>query len=152
VLYGYDPIVAAAPLLHPTDNKTVPELLADRNFHTAVIKQHLAAAQNRIKLQADKHRTDRTIVVGEMVLLHLQLYAQSSVINMPYLKISYKFFGPYKVLEKIGKAAYKLELPNNSVVHPVFHVSQLKSFTPDYTPTFFELPEQVDFCQVSLQP
>jgi hypothetical protein len=92
VLYGYDPVVAAAPLLPPTNNKSVQDLLADRNLHIALIKQHLTAAQNRIKLHADKNRTDREFVVGEQVLLRLQPYAQSSVVNMPYPKISYKFF------------------------------------------------------------
>jgi hypothetical protein len=41
-------------------------------------------------------------------------------------KLAPKYYGPYKVLQRIGSMDYKLELPPYSHVHPVFHVSCLK--------------------------
>ena len=42
-------------------------------------------------------------------------------------KVSPRYVGPYKILERIGKVAYKLELPQELAgVHPTFHVSNLK--------------------------
>lgn len=80
----------------------------------------------------------------EIRLLKLQPYTQSSVASRPFPKLAYKFFGPYKVLDRIGAVAYKLELPTHSDVHPVFHISQLKPFTPDHTPVYSTLPTLTD--------
>jgi hypothetical protein len=44
-------------------------------------------------------------------------------------KLSYKYFGPFEVLEHICTIAYKLCLLDHSAIHPVIHVSQLKLAT-----------------------
>ncbi|XP_021727256.1 uncharacterized protein LOC110694394 [Chenopodium quinoa] len=47
-------------------------------------------------------------------------------------KVSQKYIGPYEVLQRIGKVAYRLALPMElSKVHDVFHVSQLRRYIPD---------------------
>lgn len=121
-------------------NSEAALLLQDRQAQLDRLKIHLAAAQNRMKMQADKRRTERTFVVGEQVLLKLQPYTQSSMVNHQCPKLAFKFFGPFRVLEKVGLVAYRLELPAHSSIHPVFHVSQIKGYTPDFTPVFTELP------------
>uniref|UniRef100_A0A2N9I5B5 Chromo domain-containing protein n=1 Tax=Fagus sylvatica TaxID=28930 RepID=A0A2N9I5B5_FAGSY len=42
-------------------------------------------------------------------------------------KLSPKFYEPYKVIQRVGMVAYKLELPEGACIHPVFHVSFLKA-------------------------
>ena len=74
------------------------------------------------------------------------------MVNRPCPKLTYKFFGPFQILQRIGALAYKLRLPDDSLIHPVFHISQLKPYTPDYTPVFSELPRVPDLTAVSLQP
>ncbi|GJU26313.1 hypothetical protein Tco_1164934 [Tanacetum coccineum] len=47
-------------------------------------------------------------------------------------KLNPRYIGPFKVLEKVGSIAYKLELPEElSRVHNTFHVSNLKKCYAD---------------------
>jgi len=139
-LYGYDPTTGYLQVPLKTCS-SINEKVQGLQNQAVVLKEQLSRAQNKMKLSADKHRSDKEYQVGELVLLKLQPYAQSSLVNRPYPKLSFKYFGPYKVTERIGRAAYRLDLPENSQIHPVFHVSQLKPFLPNYTPFFSVLPK-----------
>ena len=74
------------------------------------------------------------------------------MVNRPFPKLAFKFFGPYKVLNRVGPAAYRLELPAGNQVHPVFHISQLKPFNSNYSPVYTDLPLLLDLSAADLVP
>jgi hypothetical protein len=90
-----------------------------------LIRQHLCRAQDRMKKQTDKKRSERSFSVSDLVYMKLQLYVQSSVLHKVNQKLGFKYFGPFCVLEQVGSVAYRLQLPAHSATHPLVHVSQL---------------------------
>jgi hypothetical protein len=69
-------------------------------------------AQNRMKQQENQHRSEISFEVRDWVFLRLQPYKQMSLKQAKKdNKLSPKYYGPYKVLQKIGTMAYKLEVP-----------------------------------------
>jgi hypothetical protein len=90
------------------------------------LKDHLQRAQNQQKVQADKHRVERTFEVGDLVYLRLQLYRKATIKKNGTEKLKPHFYGSYKVKRKVGTIAYELELPQERKIHNVFHVSCLK--------------------------
>ena len=55
-------------------------------------------------------------------------------------KLKPRFYGPYKIIRKVGEVAYELELPVERNIHNVFHVSNLKKVVGQQIVTSSELP------------
>lgn len=125
-LYGFPPPQVAEDILPDCPDLNVQEQARNRQVALQVIKDNLAKAQARIKHQADKNRSERQIEVGDMVYLKLQPYRHTSLSTHKCLKLHSRYYGPFKVLAKIGKTAYKNLLPEGCQLHDVFHVIQLK--------------------------
>ena len=59
-------------------------------------------------------------------------------------KLSPRYIGPFEIIERVGKVAYRLALPSElSTVHNVFHVSMLKKYVPDPSHVIEHEPIQV---------
>jgi hypothetical protein len=66
-------------------------------------------------------------VEGDWVWMRLQR-CTAMAITTAHSKLNMKFYGPYKVLKRIGMVAYQLELPPHAKIHDVFHVTLLKKY------------------------
>jgi hypothetical protein len=86
-----------------------------------------------------------------MVYMKLQPYIQSSVVSRANQKLSFKFFGPFRVLQRIGKVAYRLQLSESSSVHPMVHVSQLCLAAGFKCLVSSQLPSDVSQLRISQQ-
>jgi ferritin-like metal-binding protein YciE len=122
-IYGHKPRHFGIDIVESCAVPNLQQWLRDREEMTNLLQQHLQRQQQRMKNQADKKRTERHFQEGEWVFLKLHLYVQTSVAKQGSRKMAFRFYGPFKILQKVGKVAYKLALPTTSQIHPVIHVS-----------------------------
>ncbi|KAJ0816356.1 putative nucleotidyltransferase, Ribonuclease H [Helianthus annuus] len=147
-LFGIKPSLHIPYIPGDTSIAAVEELHREREAMIRKLKVNLESARNRMKQFSDAHRTDREFQVGEWVYVKLHPFAQNSLRNHHNRKLSPKYFGPFLILQRVGKVAYKLDLPNTAQIHHTFHVSLLKRAHGSITLTA-ELPQGPRFV---LQP
>lgn len=117
-----------ASLITQSDTPGAEEFAASLHAAIKKAKSALHAAQQRQKALADGKRRDVQFNVGEEVALDSRnLTLKTTGPN----KLLPKYVGPFKVLQKVGKVAYKLDLPPTMKCHPVFHVSLLHKYHRD---------------------
>nr|GEW94339.1 putative reverse transcriptase domain-containing protein [Tanacetum cinerariifolium] len=95
------------------------------------INNRLLAARSRQKSYAAVRRKPLEFEVGDMVMLKVS--PSKGVIHFGKRgKLSPRYVGPFKVIDRISHVAYKLELPDElRGIHNTFHISNLKKCLVD---------------------
>ena len=125
--FGYHPVTPHS-LLTGSEESSVESVsrftrrLAD-TYSKA--RTHLHAAQEAMKRYHDRRRRPAHFLRGQLVLLSTK---NLRVRGTP-AKLQRRFVGPFKIIEKIGTQAYRLDLPDTWNIHPTFHVSLLKPWS-----------------------
>lgn len=143
-LYGYQPPSIVPYLPGSTAVEKVDKQLQSRDELLAVLKRNRSVAQSRMKTYYDKKHTEREFSVDDWVYLKLHHYKQQSVVQQGWNKLSPRYFGPFKITERVGKVAYRLQLPSTAKIHNVFHVSLLKKKVGEGVHTSPQLPPVLD--------
>ncbi|XP_054801438.1 uncharacterized protein LOC129305431 [Prosopis cineraria] len=103
----------------------------------------------RETILAEAHRNKRSrpikFMVGDHIFLKVTPMTRIGR-SIRAKKLTPRFIGPFKILERIGPLEYWIALPPHlSGVHDVFHVSQLKKYQPD--PSHVIEPKDVELCE-----
>ena len=93
----------------------------------------LGIAQDQMKRYYDRTRgVPRNYQTGDMVWLE----GNNIKTDRPAKKLEDKRYGPFRIIKKIGRSAYKLQLPPTwKSLHPVFNEVVLSPYTPPAYPT-----------------
>nr|GEV66422.1 putative reverse transcriptase domain, ribonuclease H-like domain, aspartic peptidase domain protein [Tanacetum cinerariifolium] len=110
---------------------TGPEIIHETTEKIVQIRNRMQAARDRQKSYADKRRRPLEFEVRDKVLLKVAPW--KGVIRFgKHEKLNPRYIGPFRIIERIGPVAYRLELPQAlSKVHNVFYVCNLKKCLSD---------------------
>ncbi|KAF9682427.1 hypothetical protein SADUNF_Sadunf05G0107800 [Salix dunnii] len=113
-------------------------------------KQRLTFSANSYAAATNSHRRDHQFNEGDMVLVRLkpERFPPGS-----FTKLHARRAGPFKVIKKMGRNAYVIELPSDFMISPVFNIEDLTAFKGELpspinpeAPPVMSLPEQTAPC------
>ena len=95
--------------------------------------------------------TDLEFQVGDYV--YLRVAARKALQRTPRLgKLAPRYVGPFRITERIGPVAYRLELPPQLAgLHPVFHVSMLRKSEKRIGPSIVDYQDLEILTDVSVE-
>ena len=144
--YGYHPLHPLQLVHSPEDTQieAVVQFTSRMQKDFDVATQHLKRAREQMIHQTDRERRTVEYQEGDDVLLstrHIR-FRQCPT------KLQRRYVGPFKIVQKISRAAYRLQLPDGWTIHPVFHVSLLEPWRE----SIWSCPVEEQELDVDLEP
>jgi hypothetical protein len=100
-----------------------PDILQEAEKQVQMVRENLRVAQSRQKWYVNHRRRELSFEVGDFVYLKVSPMRGLHHLNVRG-KLTPRFIGLFKILEKRSEVAYQLDLP--AQLSDVFHISQLK--------------------------
>ena len=98
-----------------------PEIVDETTGKIRVVRDRMREAQDLHKNYADRKRKYLEFEVGDLVYLKMNTFKGRSRVSRRR-KLDPRYLGPFKIVERVGKVAYKLDLPSKMhAFHKVFH-------------------------------
>ncbi|KAH7510723.1 hypothetical protein FEM48_ZijujUnG0095800 [Ziziphus jujuba var. spinosa] len=102
---------------------------------------HYCSRNGLLLYKNSKKCRDIQFKVGDLVLVRLQPYYQSTVVIRLNYKLCCRYFGPFSIIALARLVAYTLVLLAGSKIHPTFLLSLMKPFKGDLAVTCYPLPK-----------
>ncbi|KAK9210804.1 hypothetical protein WN943_000177 [Citrus x changshan-huyou] len=129
--------------LKPNDEESkgdaAEEQLLDKDAVIKQLKENISQSEDKIRSRVGTNYYNPS-------------FPANICISIKEPEVISKFFGPYKVLQRISKVVYKLELPIDNRIHLIFHFACLKKMVGDAVVTQSYLPPIDDERRIKLEP
>nr|AAC26240.1 contains similarity to reverse transcriptases (PFam: rvt.hmm, score: 116.22) [Arabidopsis thaliana] len=108
-----------------------------------VLKLNMKEAQDRKRSYADKRRRELEFEVGDRVYLKMAMLRGPNR-SISETKLSPRYMGPFRIVERVGPVAYRLELLDvMRAFHKVFHLSMLRKCLHKDDEVLAKIPEDL---------
>ncbi|KAG9450479.1 hypothetical protein H6P81_010444 [Aristolochia fimbriata] len=112
-------------------------------------RTYIHKSTKRMKKFDDRKRRHLEFQVGDLVLVKMRP-EQFRALRTKNKGLIKRYEGPFPIIRRIGKLAYKVQLPKQYRIHNVFHVCNLKPFHSDPEPSRIVPPRAPIFVSTTI--
>lgn len=153
IIYGTS---LPTPLMQTKDKIfAADQFVEDYDSAYAKVRTAIQKAQEKQSAAANKRRRAFQIKEGQWVLLKFEKGRLKNKVGQKkiYLKLFFRYYGPFKVLKIINQVSVRLDLPPHWKIHNVFHASLIKPYIGDIPhDPICEDPPEVEDNEILLVP